>query len=254
LKPNQRDEFTQRVRQTLAARVGLICSNPECRAHTTGPQSDISKAVNVGVAAHICAASIGGPRFAQTMNEQERRSATNGIWLCQTCAKLIDSDVLSYPAKVLSAWKAKAEQEAKERIGKTSRSVGQSSQTRAIAALKRDHKLRDDLHQDMLKPIAERRNIPIGSNRYSKFAHSEVIIRGMHDTSYPDNDPTPGISSWFKLEVFDFYHGGLECILDLQHGMFDSSTRQWAINREDIELPKKSELSEIKIFITGKIP
>ncbi len=43
------------------------------------------------------------------MDQAQRRSARNGIWLCQTCAKLIDNDELRYPVSKVRAWKAQAE-------------------------------------------------------------------------------------------------------------------------------------------------
>jgi len=36
-------------------------------------------------------------------------AATNGIWLCQSCAKLIDSDLAKYTKEVLLDWKETAE-------------------------------------------------------------------------------------------------------------------------------------------------
>jgi hypothetical protein len=54
--------------------------------------------IDVGVAAHITAASPGGPRFDPNLSDKERASATNGIWLCQNCAKLIDNDVAQFSA------------------------------------------------------------------------------------------------------------------------------------------------------------
>jgi hypothetical protein len=100
-----RDDFTEEVKRTLAARVNSRCSNPECRAQTTGPQDDATKAVNVGVAAHITAASAGGPRYDPTLSPEKRRHSDNGIWLCQNCAKLADSDVLRFHETLLRAWK-----------------------------------------------------------------------------------------------------------------------------------------------------
>jgi hypothetical protein len=57
-----RDECPKDVQRVLAQRVANRCSNPDRRAITSGPQEDESKAVNLGVAAHITAASPGGPR------------------------------------------------------------------------------------------------------------------------------------------------------------------------------------------------
>ncbi|MBU5676819.1 hypothetical protein KQI88_10350 [Alkaliphilus sp. MSJ-5] len=49
----------------MAKRVAYICSNPGCGKLTSGPHSDSSKASIIGVAAHITAASKGGPSMIQ---------------------------------------------------------------------------------------------------------------------------------------------------------------------------------------------
>lgn len=113
------DDFTERVKKVLAGRVGWLCSNPECRALTTGPQEDPAKVVNLGVAAHITAASPGGPRYDPVISPEQRSAPTNGIWLCQKCAKLIDSDVARFAVDILTKWKSDAELEAKARMGKS---------------------------------------------------------------------------------------------------------------------------------------
>lgn len=113
------DDFFSSVKTALAARAGYACSNPSCRALTSGPQDDAAKAVNIGVAAHITAASVGGPRYDPALSPEERRASSNGIWLCQNCAKLIDNDVSRFTANVLREWRVGAEVEAKGRVGKT---------------------------------------------------------------------------------------------------------------------------------------
>jgi hypothetical protein len=127
-----------------------------------GPQSEPSGVVNVGVAAHITAASQGGPRFDVNISEKERRSASNGIWLCQNCAKLIDSDLEAYSAESLREWKGRAEAEARKRIGKTHSRAGVRSHKKAVAAIKHDQKMRDDLTRDLLKKSSERMGLPRG--------------------------------------------------------------------------------------------
>ena len=77
------------------------------------------KAVNVGVAAHITAASQEGPRFDASLTAEQRCHANNGIWLCQNCAKLVDNDVSRFSANVLRAWKEVAENRARNSVGKT---------------------------------------------------------------------------------------------------------------------------------------
>lgn len=107
-----RDDFTTPVKESLAKRVGMRCSNPECRQATSGPQLDPRKSVNVGVAAHITAAASGGPRFDGATTPDDRSSIANGIWLCQKCAKLVDNDESRYTADTLRAWKQQAEEHA----------------------------------------------------------------------------------------------------------------------------------------------
>ncbi len=104
-----RDDFSQKTKNILASRVGWRCSNPSCRKLTCGAGEGMKGIINIGVAAHICAASQGGPRFDIHMQSDERKSYNNGIWLCQSCAKLIDSDVSRYTATLLKEWKQDAE-------------------------------------------------------------------------------------------------------------------------------------------------
>jgi hypothetical protein len=105
-----RDEFDSRIKDTLARRVGYRCSNPDCQKATSGPHSDPLKVLNVGVAAHITAAALGGPRYDGKLSSAERKSINNAIWLCQICAKLVDNDPQRYSTELLRAWKAEAEQ------------------------------------------------------------------------------------------------------------------------------------------------
>ena len=229
MKHSSRDDFPEGTKRALAQRVGYLCSNPSCRAHTTGPQANAAKSISVGVAAHITAAAPGGPRFNPQLDDAQRKNATNGIWLCQNCAKLIDSDPAIYTSAHLLGWKAEGELEAKSRIGKTNGKTKSRSDRDVISQLKRDHKLRDDLQRDLLKTPAERMRHPVSSSRTMKFARGEVIIHRIGDTTYPNVDESPGISGWFKLETFDFYQRGLECVLDIEYALLDKQTRAWAL-------------------------
>ena len=104
-----RDDFTQQTVDILAKRVGVRCSNPSCRKLTTGPRTDLARIINIGVAAHITAASPNGPRFNQTLTPDLRASPHNGIWLGQNCAKLVDNDSHRYTVELLQEWKQRAE-------------------------------------------------------------------------------------------------------------------------------------------------
>lgn len=103
-----RDDFKQAEVTKLARQSGYICSNPSCRRATVGPDGEGGSA-SIGVAAHITAAAAGGPRFDPTMTQEQRSSVENGIWLCQTCSRLIDADIPSHPADTLIEWKRLSE-------------------------------------------------------------------------------------------------------------------------------------------------
>lgn len=109
----KRDDFSPRVKDILAKRVGMRCSNPNCRQPTSGPQEDPQKVLNVGVAAHITAASSKGPRYDRSLSADERSSPENGIWLCQNCGKLVDNDSPAYPTDLLHRWKQLSEEAAR---------------------------------------------------------------------------------------------------------------------------------------------
>ncbi len=111
-----RDDFPLGVKELLAKRVAYHCSNPGCRRVTSGPQEDPARVINIGVAAHITAASPDGPRYDASLNAEQRSSAENGIWLCQACGKLVDNDTLRYTVAGLEDWKRTAEAAATREI------------------------------------------------------------------------------------------------------------------------------------------
>ena len=117
---NNRDDFSLATKELLANRVGRRCSNPKCQKLTCAANTDPDKITNIGVAAHICAAAKGGPRYDESMTPEERKSSENGIWLCQSCSKLIDTDTTRYSKAVLLEWKKAAELSALSEIEKIS--------------------------------------------------------------------------------------------------------------------------------------
>lgn len=112
----ERDDFTMKVKNTLAKRVGYRCSNPMCRKLTIGPKKGDDGAMMDGIAAHITAAAQGGPRYCPILTAEERSSIDNGIWLCSKCSILIDRDVKEYTVDVLKQWKAQAEKYASDEL------------------------------------------------------------------------------------------------------------------------------------------
>ena len=83
---------------------------------TSYAHTEDHKFINLGVAAHITAAAPGGPRYDNSLSPTQRKAAANAIWLCQTCAKLIDNDEVRYTVETLRTWKEKAEEEQRRRV------------------------------------------------------------------------------------------------------------------------------------------
>lgn len=104
------DDFTEETKHYVAHRAGYYCSFRGCPQPTAGPGNESPTAtVNVGEAAHICAASPGGKRYVASMTSEERRHISNAIWLCSTHAALIDRDEALYTIDYLRQMKAEHE-------------------------------------------------------------------------------------------------------------------------------------------------
>ncbi len=115
-----RDDFKKSTIDRAASRVGYRCSYPGCLNATIGASMESNTSIStLGVGAHICAAAKGGPRYDENMTVDERRSIDNCIWLCQTHAKLIDTDVETYTVEVLKNWKIEAEKNASLALANT---------------------------------------------------------------------------------------------------------------------------------------
>ncbi|WP_169791312.1 SAVED domain-containing protein [Sandaracinus amylolyticus] len=104
------------MKRQLERRVASVCSKPGCGRITAGPHSDPSKSVSVGEAGHITSAAKGGPRYDETLTPEQRRAATNGIWLCCACHEIVDADSSPFSADVLREWKSEAEKRAREAV------------------------------------------------------------------------------------------------------------------------------------------
>lgn len=97
-----RDDFSSKTKQALAARANFRCSFTGCSQITCGPSHESSFAVNnTGVASHIYAAAPGGRRYRGDMTSEERSDITNGIWLCVTHSVMIDRDEVTFTPKKL---------------------------------------------------------------------------------------------------------------------------------------------------------
>ena len=100
------------MKLALAKRASFVCSNPDCRALTIAPaDADATKVIYLGKAAHIHAAAPDGPRNDPSMTSEQRVSIENAIFLCSSCADLIDrNNGADYPAALLLEWKRRHEE------------------------------------------------------------------------------------------------------------------------------------------------
>ncbi len=113
LLASNRDDFSETTKSNAAKRVGYRCSFKDCNRPTIGASlENKNKASSIGVAAHICAAAPGGPRYDSNMTPEERKDISNCIWMCQTHAHLIDTDEVKYTVALLQKWKLEAEESA----------------------------------------------------------------------------------------------------------------------------------------------
>ncbi len=104
---NSRDDFTSNTKKIIAQRSGFRCA--VCGCQTEGPGLDAGKAVSVGDAAHITAASPHGPRYNADLTKEQRTNADNGLWACKNHHWIIDHDKERYTVADLVARKRRAE-------------------------------------------------------------------------------------------------------------------------------------------------
>jgi hypothetical protein len=100
--------FDDEVTRVTAAVSADRCSNPDCRALTSGSANDRTRSLTVGVTVAISGMSPGRRRYDARLSDAERQDESNAIWLCTSCARQVDNDVTRYPAELLRSWKKKS--------------------------------------------------------------------------------------------------------------------------------------------------
>ncbi len=128
--------FSQAVKSQIALRVNYICSNPSCRKSTAQPKRNSTGSLKLADAAHITAASPGGPRYDSSISEAARSSEGNGIWLCTDCARMVDLDPDSFKVSQLLEWKQEAESLASKGFVITNRSKFRQAAEKVLASLR----------------------------------------------------------------------------------------------------------------------
>lgn len=104
MSKSRRVNFLKSTRKILAGNAGHMCSFYDCGKPTIGPEIKGDGTVGVkgiAVAAHIYAASPGGPRPPVGLSDEGIRAESNGIWLCPDDALKVDTFQFEYPAELL---------------------------------------------------------------------------------------------------------------------------------------------------------
>lgn len=127
------NEFKSSVKDQLAKRVAYRCSKPDCRKPTIGPKANSYNSDSIGRAAHICAVSVGGPRYDASITSKYISSFDNGIWLCANHASEIDSNNSIYSIELLKDWKKQAEELAESEKGNNLPSKTDAVETLMVA-------------------------------------------------------------------------------------------------------------------------
>jgi len=116
---SRKNDFHQPIKIRLAERAGYKCCYLGCGQATTGPSKENNNTgkSNTGNAAHIYSASFGkGARRVppKTMTTAEIINLKNGVWMCETHARYIDTDETTFTADQLTRWKEIGEKIAEE--------------------------------------------------------------------------------------------------------------------------------------------
>lgn len=213
----KRDNFTESVKRKAAQRVAYRCSFPGCGVSTTGPKhGDTSGVASVGQACHICAAAPTGPRYDESMTEKERKSIENCIWMCDTHAKLIDSDEFKYPVSLLREWKNDAEEAAAENLANYKFSKEQLKDKNSLAIIF-DGLIKEG-NFDALRMIIDKTNKGSGDEIllryeviYNVYCNREVLLLSIN--YYLQNANTKKCDDILRFLVANNISNGIEELL-----------------------------------------
>ncbi|MBX8937754.1 hypothetical protein [Enterococcus gilvus] len=232
-----RDDFSQKTKDTLAKRVAYHCSNPDCMRQTVGPKQGTSdSALSLGQAAHITAASIGGPRFNSSMTREERKSIHNGLWLCCSCATLIDRDEQYYTAELLNAWKVLAEKNASDaitkpilnHIEKNKKQFSYKKENSLYMSLDLDEKLSE------FKRIMKRNNLAFSLEGPENYAVSHGFLT-LNNNKRPHEEIEIRKFKLLRYERLDIFGRYFQVIISITDGVPDNFLFTFDINFNDVK-------------------
>jgi hypothetical protein len=123
--------------------------------------------------------------------------------------------------------------------------------TAKASSISRNIALKKRLQDDFLKPVGSRER---GGPPNPNFVFNDIIVRSVDDSKYPDGDyNTPIISSWFKIEPYDFYYNGIELVLSIRE-VARNAAGQWGLTRDDPKLVIPPGFSTLNAFALGRLP
>jgi hypothetical protein len=101
----------------------------------------------------------------------------------------------------------------------------------------------------IVRRLATKENIEQNLPSKSKWGNrGDATVRDVYRVDdYPNTDGrTRGISSWFKVELKDLYHRGIEVFIGIEYIQLDERRKTWrSVRKSDADL---------KGFIVGRIP
>lgn len=112
--------------------------------------------------------------------------------------------------------------------------------------------LKRRFRKDFLKDMRQLKREDLWADSTIKFKYKSVIIHSIDDTSYPAVEDSYGISSWFKLNPYDFYFNGIEFVLFIEYVIVDRDGN-WALIEYDQEYDE-TVFNRFKVFKIGQIP
>lgn len=130
--------------------------------------------------------------------------------------------------------------------------ISMAAETRSREmTISRNIGLKKRLRRELRNP--EARSAEVLKRPDSQFRVNEAIIRSVDDSSYPRvEDLACGISSWFKVELYNYYFNGLECVLRaVRTGI--TADGGWRIFGHDEELDR-AVFREANTLLLGRIP
>lgn len=121
-----------------------------------------------------------------------------------------------------------------------------------VGSIRRNIALKKKMKKDFIKPTGCRTREEIENRLYkpwTKFNHSEVLIRSIYDKAYPKENTllNNDFTGYYKAEVYDFYHNGLMV-------RAYPYVKNIKYKDEDFDNPGKYTIIEVRAEILGCIP